>query len=145
MLRGLYRSGNFMGCDRKSGFSIDNTSQYRLNEPLCMSQPLIDESEFSEFLGSHPLCAVYFTGPDCGVCQALKPRLFAMLSDRFPQLAVGEIDCSRCPGLAAQQMVFTIPALIVYIEGRENLRKVRAFSPAELARELERPYAIMTG
>lgn len=110
-----------------------------------MYRRLHNQSEFSEFLVTHLLCAVYFSGPDCGVCEVLKPRLFETLSGRFPELALGEVDCVRSPELAAQQLVFTIPTLVVYVEGRENLRKVRAFSPAELVQELERPYAVMTG
>ena len=40
-------------------------------------------------------------------------------------------------------MVFTIPTLIVYLYGREAMRKTRSFSLTELLRELERTYSIL--
>jgi thioredoxin-like negative regulator of GroEL len=93
---------------------------------------------------SHPVCAVYFSGPNCAVCEALKPKLFNLLQSRFPALVLGEVDCAKSPRLAGQQSVFTIPTLIVYLDGREGLRRSRSFSLAELASQLERPYSILT-
>jgi thioredoxin-like negative regulator of GroEL len=109
-----------------------------------MFRKLSTTDDFTEWLNRHPLCAVYFSAPDCSVCEALKPKLHGLLQQRFPQLALGEVDCAACRELAAQQMVFTIPTLIVYFDGREGIRKVRSFSLGELAAELERPYGIFT-
>lgn len=108
-----------------------------------MSQVLASEAEFTGFIQRHPICAVYFSGPDCSVCKRLKPKLFEMLNERFPAVAIGEVDCAVSPQLAAQQVVFSIPAMTIYIEGRETIRKLRSFSPSELALELERPYTII--
>ncbi len=102
------------------------------------------ESDLSDFISSHPVCAVYFSGPDCTVCKALKPKLFDLLAHRFPQLVIGEVDCAASPQLAAQQIVFTIPTLIVYLNGKEGIRKSRSFSLNELVTELERPYSILS-
>lgn len=108
-----------------------------------MSQTLASEAEFTGFIQRHQICSVYFSGPDCTVCKTLKPKLFEMLNDRFPAVAIGEVDCAVSPQLAAQQVVFSIPTMIIYIEGREAIRKVRSFSPSELALELERPYTMI--
>jgi thiol-disulfide isomerase/thioredoxin len=110
-----------------------------------MSTQLSTTVGLAEWLSLHPLCAVYFSGPDCSVCTALKPKLFELLQQRFPKLVLGEVDCALSPELAAQQLVFTIPSLIVYFDGREAIRKVRSFSLGELACELERPYGIFSG
>lgn len=109
-----------------------------------MPQKLTSEGEFSDFIRSHPICAVYFSGPDCAVCEALKPKLFEMLQHRFPKLVVGEVDCATTTQLAAQQIVFTIPTLIVYFDGKEGIRKSRSFSLSELAMELQRPYSMLS-
>ncbi|MGD8589828.1 MAG: thioredoxin family protein [Chromatiales bacterium] len=100
--------------------------------------------EFTGWLARHPLCAVYFSGPDCAVCEVLKPKLIELLQQDFPRLLLGEVDCAVSAELAAQQTVFTIPTLIVYFDGREAIRKVRSFSLGELAAELARPYGIFT-
>lgn len=89
------------------------------------------------------MCVVYFTAPDCAVCQALKPKVKAMLSQRFPRIAFAEVDCASTPDLAALQGIFSLPTLTLYIEGRETLRKVRAFGLGEVAGDLERPYSML--
>ncbi|MEN8179918.1 MAG: thioredoxin family protein [Pseudomonadota bacterium] len=109
-----------------------------------MPQQLVTDSELSGFIRSHPICAVYFSGPDCAVCEALKPKLLELLQQRFLKLVLGEVDCAASPSLAAQQVVFSIPTLIVYFEGKEGIRKSRSFSLTELATELERPYSILS-
>jgi thioredoxin-like negative regulator of GroEL len=105
---------------------------------------LNSEQDFSAFIRNYPLCAIYFSGPDCAVCAALKPKLFELLQYRFPKLVLGEVDCSTSQQLASQQLIFSIPTLIVYLDGREAIRKSRSFSLTELVEELDRPYGIVT-
>ncbi len=88
---------------------------------------------------------MYFSGPDCAVCQVLKPRVIALLQREFPRIAVALVDCAAAPELAAQQSVFAVPTLTVYFDGQELLRLARNFSPAQLAEALERPYALYFG
>ena len=117
-----------------------------MKKPSLLLPDRIDSAEaFADFIHARPLAAVYFSQPSCGVCKVLKPKLMAMFSARFPELAVAEVDCSRHRSLAAQQGVFAVPTLVVYFEGREGIRKARAFSLAEVQSELARPYAIFTG
>ena len=108
-----------------------------------MTTKLIENADLTEFIRHHLMCVVYFSGPDCRVCMALKPKLFELLESRFEQIAIAEVDCAVSPVLAAQQTVFTVPTLILYIEGREKIRKLRAFSLAELVRDIDRPYSML--
>lgn len=108
-----------------------------------MSQLIVSEPALHQFIGKHPITAVYYSGPDCNVCQVLKPKLFDMLQQQFPRIPIGEVDCSESAELSAQQVVFSIPTLIVYFEGKEAIRKTRSFSLTELASDLERPYSIL--
>ncbi len=103
----------------------------------------LTETAFKRFIQRNPLCAVYFSGPDCAVCQRLKPKLFDFLSGQLPRLELAEVDCSQQKTLAAAQGVFTIPTLIAYAEGGEILRHSRSFSPAQVAAQLQRPYRIL--
>lgn len=104
---------------------------------------LAQEQDLHAFVQRQPLCAIYFSSPDCAVCQALRPKLLELLHRGFPRLALAEVDCRDTPALAAQEGVFSVPTLIVYVEGREGLRKARAFALGELARELRRPYQLL--
>lgn len=86
---------------------------------------------------------VCFGSPDCGVCASLRPKVLALLAESFPQLESAYVDCARSPDVAAQAGVFSVPAVIVYLDGREFVRRVRNFSPAELRAALQRPYAML--
>lgn len=110
-----------------------------------MSELLFSADAVDGFLASHPICALYFSAPNCAVCDVLKPKLIAMLTRRFPRIGIGEVDCSQLPSLAAGYSVFTVPSLVVFTEGKESLRKMRSFGIAALASELERPYSLFYG
>jgi thiol-disulfide isomerase/thioredoxin len=108
-----------------------------------MPQLLSDTVALVGFIHAHPMCAVYFSAPGCAVCKALKPKLIYMLAERFPEIALGEVDCALSPATAAEYSVFTIPTLTVFTLGKESLRKSRSFGLAGLASELERPYSLV--
>jgi thiol-disulfide isomerase/thioredoxin len=110
-----------------------------------MPRDLSDPASVASFLREHPICALYFTTPDCGVCKVLKPKLAAMLAERFPAVGFAQVDCAAAPALSADMGVFAVPALIVFTEGRESLRKSRSFGLEELAAALERPYGLLYG
>lgn len=107
--------------------------------------PITDLSHFEQFITGQPAAAIWFSTPDCGVCDVLKPKVAAMLEEDFPALALGYVDCTAAPAIAAQLGIFSVPVLVVWFDGREALRKVRNFSIAEVRAELERPYQLMFG
>lgn len=80
----------------------------------------------------------YFTGPHCGVCKALKPKLKAFLKEEFPSLQLNEVDISEDREIAAQNMVFALPVLLIKVDDREYERFVRAFSVGEVRQKLTR-------
>jgi thioredoxin 1 len=110
-----------------------------------VSRDLSNPASVADFLQEHPICALYFTTPDCGVCKVLKPKLVQMLTERFPAIRFGQVDCAAAPALAAHMGVFAVPTLIVFTDGRESLRKSRSFGLEELASALERPYGLLFG
>ena len=80
----------------------------------------------------------YFTSTDCSVCKVLKPKIEALLSDNFPDVILHYIDIENEPLLASRYSVFTIPVLIILLEGREHTRFVRSFSVDKVRLTLER-------
>ena len=86
---------------------------------------------------------VYFSAPTCNVCHALKPKLFEALESNFPQMEIVSIDVSLEQEIAANFNVFAIPTLLVFLDGREFLRKTRHMSVEEVVRQIQRPYEIM--
>lgn len=110
-----------------------------------MTATLQTLSAFERFIGGAPAAAVYFCSPGCGVCSVLEPKIEALLRARFPRVPLARVDVAEAVPVAAQQRVFTVPTLLVYFDGKEAVRLSRAFSPAQLADHLQRPYDLLFG
>ncbi len=86
---------------------------------------------------------VYFSAPTCNVCHALKPKLLEAIDKNFKEFTVISIDTSMEQEIAAHFSVFAIPTVLVFLDGKEFLRKSRHMSVDEVVREIKRPYEIM--
>lgn len=100
--------------------------------------------EIEQTLRSELAIALYFSAPTCNVCHALKPKLLDAFEENFPLLQVISIDISETPEIASHFSVFTIPTLLVYLDGKEFLRKSRHMSVDQVVEEIKRPYDMMT-
>ncbi len=87
---------------------------------------------------------VYFSAPACNVCHALKPKLIDALDKNFKEFKIESVDISTEEDIAPHFGVFTIPTVLIFLEGKEFLRKSRHMSVEEVVREIKRPYDIMT-
>ncbi|MDD3442512.1 MAG: thioredoxin family protein [Sulfurimonas denitrificans] len=87
---------------------------------------------------------LYFSAPTCNVCYALKPKLLEAIENNFQEFEVVSIDTSIEQEIAANFSVFAIPTVLVFLDGREFLRKSRHMSVDEVIREIKRPYEVMT-
>lgn len=87
---------------------------------------------------------VYFSAPTCNVCHALKPKLMQAIDANFKEFEVVSVDVSVSQDIAAHFSVFAIPTVLIFLDGREFLRKSRHMSVDEVIREIARPYEIMT-
>jgi len=86
---------------------------------------------------------VYFSAPTCNVCHALKPKLLEAIETNFKEFEVVSVDVSISQDISAHFGVFAIPTVLVFLDGREFLRKSRHMSVDEVVREIKRPYDIM--
>jgi thioredoxin-like negative regulator of GroEL len=86
---------------------------------------------------------LYFSAPTCNVCHALKPKLLEAIDKNFDKFEIVSIDTSVQQEIAAHYSVFAIPTVLVFLDGREFLRKSRHMSIDEVVREIQRPYEIM--
>lgn len=85
---------------------------------------------------------VMFGSAGCGVCAAIRPRVEALLADRFPGLPLAYVDCDANADICAQHSVFSLPALKLFLEGRAVLELARSFRLKELEAGIERSYSL---
>ena len=87
---------------------------------------------------------LYFSGEHCSVCHALRPKFTEAFDQHFPLLKQIFLDAHENPEISAHFQVFSVPAIIVYLQGQEFVREGRAVSLHQLVERLSRPYGMMT-
>jgi len=88
---------------------------------------------------------LYFSGEECGVCHALRPKFAELFDESFPQIEQVYIDADQNPEISAYFQVFSVPTMIVFMDGNEFAREGRLVSLHQLSTKLERPYGMLTG
>lgn len=102
-----------------------------------------DINAFETLLKEKNIVMAYFSHDTCNVCKVLKPKLSTMLQEEFPKVEQVYINTERSPEIAGQYHIFTVPVVILFIAGKESLRKSRSFGIGEISDFLQRPYAII--
>lgn len=104
---------------------------------------IIESSEqFDSALQDHPLLLAYFSGPNCNVCASLKPKIEMLVEQQFPTVKIVEVKTELCPDLSGRYTIFSIPAILFFVEGRDYLREVRNISTSELAAKMDKIVSI---
>ncbi|MBU0720970.1 thioredoxin family protein [bacterium] len=96
-----------------------------------------------KIINENPAVMLYFSAPTCNVCHALKPKLLEAVEKNFETFEVVSVDTSVSQELAAHFSIFAIPSVLVFLDGREFLRKSRHMSVDEVIKEIKRPYEMM--
>lgn len=95
------------------------------------------QDEYTQVLERNALVLTYITGTNCGVCSSVKPKIEAILAE-YPELHSVEINSHENQELAAQLSIFSIPAVLIHLEGKETIREARYFSIQELESRIDR-------
>ncbi len=87
---------------------------------------------------------LYFSGEKCNVCHALRPKFKETFEKEFPQLKQIYLDAHENADISAHFQVFSVPTMIVFMDGREFAREGRTVSLHQMSQKLKRPYDMMT-
>lgn len=86
----------------------------------------------------------YFSTPECNVCKHLKPKVINM-AEAFPNLNTFYVNLHEVQEASGKHSVFSIPAILVFINGQETLRESRHLSLEEMKRKISRYYDMFYG
>lgn len=86
---------------------------------------------------------LYFSGENCNVCHALRPKFKELFDKKFPKIKQIYLDAHQNPKISAHFRVFTVPTMLIFLDGREFLREGRAVSLYQLEDRLSRVYNIL--
>lgn len=83
------------------------------------------------------LILFYFKGSQCSACLALYPKVKQMIR-KYPQVHLHVIQLDEEPELAAYLNIYSVPAVLLYVEGREYIREAGIFSVQTLEAKIKR-------
>ena len=80
--------------------------------------------EVTRFIQENALAFVYITRGNCGICHVIQPQVEEMLKE-FPMIKPIQVSADDVPEVASQFTVFSVPALLLFVEGKEMIREAR--------------------
>ncbi|MDY0393274.1 thioredoxin family protein [Virgibacillus halophilus] len=95
--------------------------------------------KIDSFIAENQMSFIYITQPNCSVCHGLLPQIQELM-ERYPKIKLGKVDAASVPAIAGKFSVFTVPVLILFIEGKEYLREARIVHLDLLEEKLNRVY-----
>ena len=102
--------------------------EMRIIETLSEYERIKEQSKFSLFL---------FGSQACAPCKAIKEKS-TVWSETHPQVFTGYISIDNDISLAAQENILGAPAILVFVEGKEAIRKIGYFSLEEVFTALDK-------
>lgn len=100
----------------------------------------IDSSEeLRKIIDNNNMTIVYFGSNMCGVCGVLKPKTEELLI-KYPKIKAVQVDVEKSKKIAATYNVFTIPGILLFIDGKEAIREARFINMQDLEIKISRYY-----
>ena len=99
--------------------------------------------DFERLKNTQDILLAYFSHDKCSVCKALLPKVKELIQRDFPQVLLTYCNIEHAPFLAAQLSIFTAPALVIYVQGKEYVRYTGNIGLEQLARSIARPYDML--
>lgn len=98
-----------------------------------------DADEIKAIIEKKEFVLGYFTSTTCNVCKDLLPKIEEMLK-KFPEIEgiKGEADVDK--KIVGEFSIFTVPTVVLFIEGSEIFRYSRNLSVSEVSKKIERYY-----
>ena len=77
-------------------------------------------TEFESLLSEHEIAVAYFWSKNCGKCKLLGPRIESVIKEK--RIALYTVDVGAEEEIALQYDVLSLPTLVFFRTGREELR-----------------------
>lgn len=98
--------------------------------------------EIESLIKENQMVLLYFGSESCNVCTAMKPKVEEILKN-YPEIKSAEVDIEKSLMLSTSYNIFTIPVILIFIEGKEILREARYISIQDINNKIERYYEML--
>ncbi|CDM67408.1 thioredoxin [Clostridium bornimense] len=100
--------------------------------------------EIDNLINENIITVIYFTGTSCGACEVIKKKIKEILKE-YSNVNYYEVDGEKNVDIAAKYGVFSLPILLLFIEGKETIRIGRNIDFLEFERSVERYNSLLFG
>lgn len=101
-----------------------------------------DLKEVKSRISKEESFALYFSDGICGVAESLYPKLEELFTLHFMKIGLQSVIGPMSPEIQGHFQVFSAPCLLVFIDGKEIMRKAGHFSVEYLHKDLDRLYSL---
>lgn len=81
-------------------------------------------NEIETFINENKLSLLYISRPNCSVCHGLLPQVQSLMN-HYPNIHLGHINADDVKAVAGRFSVFTVPVLLLFVDGKEYVREAR--------------------
>ena len=107
---------------------------------MCANDKINSEVQFSAAIEKHPAVLFYFSTLSCSVGEALEPKVRDLVFLEFPKIEFMWIDMNASPEILGANQVFVEPTILLFVHGKEYLRRSRHINLRELQGSIQRIY-----
>lgn len=101
------------------------------------------KNEIEEFIKDNSISIVYFSGSTCGACDAIKEKILHIISEDYTKIKFLEVNAIENQEIAAAYNIFSLPILLLFVNGKETLRLGRYFDMLDFKKSIDRYYNII--
>ena len=98
--------------------------------------------ELEKFIKESLINIVYFSGSTCGACDAIKEKVVHIIKE-YENIKFMEINAVENKELAASYNIFSLPILLLFVNGKEVLRVGRYFDLLDFKNSIDRYYNLI--
>ncbi|WP_306465158.1 thioredoxin family protein [Thermaerobacillus caldiproteolyticus] len=102
---------------------------------------LFSIEEVDDFVSNHHLAFLYISRTNCSVCHALLPKIKEVMGD-FPKIQLSLVNADHVPAIAGHLSIFTVPVIILYVDGKEILREARFVHVEQFREKVKKVYSL---
>lgn len=96
-----------------------------------------------DFIKNHKLAFLFISRPNCSVCQGLLPQVQELM-EQYPKIHLGYINAEEVTEVAGNFSIFTVPVLLLFVEGKEYVREARIVHMQLLDEKIDKIYKHVT-
>ena len=104
----------------------------------------LHSNEEIDQLLDHQLSFLYISREGCSVCHGLLPQV-QQLMENYPKIKLGHVDVTDVPEVAGRFSIFTVPVLILFVDGKEYLREARIVQMGQFNEKISKIYEGLLG